>query len=137
MVALDLTVLLFPTPAREQLRRSRHSRTFLVESGVGELWAEMQAGRTEGMQRFFSDPAGNHILMGKGTLPKPTPSSSDAVSNLEVPHGHPHPHLTQSRALNSYSFTGLHTCMQGLGPEAGLAAGQGQKGPRAESLCRP
>uniref|UniRef100_A0A452TBB2 Heat shock protein family A (Hsp70) member 12B n=1 Tax=Ursus maritimus TaxID=29073 RepID=A0A452TBB2_URSMA len=30
--------------AREQLRRSRHSRTFLVESGVGELWAEMQAG---------------------------------------------------------------------------------------------
>lgn len=31
--------------AREQLRRSRHSRTFLVESGVGELWSEMQAGR--------------------------------------------------------------------------------------------
>ncbi|KYO26274.1 heat shock protein 12A isoform B [Alligator mississippiensis] len=30
--------------AREQLRRSRHSRTFLVESGVGELWSEMQAG---------------------------------------------------------------------------------------------
>uniref|UniRef100_G3UEC4 Heat shock protein family A (Hsp70) member 12B n=1 Tax=Loxodonta africana TaxID=9785 RepID=G3UEC4_LOXAF len=30
--------------AREQLRRSRHSRTFLVESGVGELWAELQAG---------------------------------------------------------------------------------------------
>uniref|UniRef100_A0A8B9C3P5 Heat shock protein family A (Hsp70) member 12B n=1 Tax=Anser brachyrhynchus TaxID=132585 RepID=A0A8B9C3P5_9AVES len=29
--------------AREQLRRSRHSRTFLVESGVGELWSEMQA----------------------------------------------------------------------------------------------
>uniref|UniRef100_A0A8C6Z7G6 Heat shock protein family A (Hsp70) member 12B n=1 Tax=Nothoprocta perdicaria TaxID=30464 RepID=A0A8C6Z7G6_NOTPE len=34
--------------AREQLRRSRHSRTFLVESGVGELWAEMQAGETGG-----------------------------------------------------------------------------------------
>ncbi|XP_029450066.1 heat shock 70 kDa protein 12B isoform X1 [Rhinatrema bivittatum] len=30
--------------AREQLRRSRHSRTFLVESGMGELWSEMQAG---------------------------------------------------------------------------------------------
>uniref|UniRef100_A0A8D0HCT7 Heat shock protein family A (Hsp70) member 12B n=1 Tax=Sphenodon punctatus TaxID=8508 RepID=A0A8D0HCT7_SPHPU len=30
--------------AREQLRRSRHSRTFLVESGIGELWSEMQAG---------------------------------------------------------------------------------------------
>ncbi|XP_044285491.1 heat shock 70 kDa protein 12B isoform X2 [Varanus komodoensis] len=30
--------------AREQLRRSRHSRTFLVESGVGELWSEMQTG---------------------------------------------------------------------------------------------
>ncbi|XP_063042324.1 heat shock 70 kDa protein 12B [Engraulis encrasicolus] len=30
--------------AREQLRRSRHSRTFLVESGTGELWSEMQTG---------------------------------------------------------------------------------------------
>ncbi|KAM9331512.1 heat shock 70 kDa protein 12B [Gastrophryne carolinensis] len=30
--------------AREQLRRSRHSRTFLVETGMGELWSEMQAG---------------------------------------------------------------------------------------------
>ncbi|XP_015682747.1 heat shock 70 kDa protein 12B, partial [Protobothrops mucrosquamatus] len=29
---------------REQLRRSRHSRTFLMESGVGELWSEMQTG---------------------------------------------------------------------------------------------
>ncbi|XP_072434247.1 heat shock 70 kDa protein 12B-like isoform X3 [Chiloscyllium punctatum] len=30
--------------AREQLRRSRHSRTFLMESGVGDLWAEMETG---------------------------------------------------------------------------------------------
>uniref|UniRef100_A0A8C4RR73 Heat shock protein 12B n=1 Tax=Erpetoichthys calabaricus TaxID=27687 RepID=A0A8C4RR73_ERPCA len=30
--------------AREQLRRARHSRTFLVESGTGELWSEMQEG---------------------------------------------------------------------------------------------
>ncbi|KAL7975909.1 hypothetical protein Chor_011824 [Crotalus horridus] len=30
--------------SREQLRRSRHSRTFLIESGVGELWSEMQTG---------------------------------------------------------------------------------------------
>nr|XP_015199351.1 PREDICTED: heat shock 70 kDa protein 12B [Lepisosteus oculatus] len=30
--------------AREQLRRARHSRTFVVESGTGELWAEMQTG---------------------------------------------------------------------------------------------
>uniref|UniRef100_A0A3B3QHL1 Heat shock protein 12B n=1 Tax=Paramormyrops kingsleyae TaxID=1676925 RepID=A0A3B3QHL1_9TELE len=30
--------------AREQLRKARHSRTFLVESGTGELWSEMQAG---------------------------------------------------------------------------------------------
>ncbi|PWA27155.1 hypothetical protein CCH79_00011613 [Gambusia affinis] len=29
---------------REQLRRSRHSRTFLVESGTGELWSELQTG---------------------------------------------------------------------------------------------
>uniref|UniRef100_A0A7N8YPQ5 Heat shock protein 12B n=1 Tax=Mastacembelus armatus TaxID=205130 RepID=A0A7N8YPQ5_9TELE len=27
-----------------QLRRSRHSRTFLVESGTGELWSELQTG---------------------------------------------------------------------------------------------
>ncbi|XP_067894460.1 heat shock 70 kDa protein 12B [Heterodontus francisci] len=30
--------------AREQLRRSRQSRTFLMESGVGDLWAEMETG---------------------------------------------------------------------------------------------
>uniref|UniRef100_A0A8C6WV24 Heat shock protein 12B n=1 Tax=Neogobius melanostomus TaxID=47308 RepID=A0A8C6WV24_9GOBI len=30
--------------AREQLRRSRHSRTFMVESGTGELWSELQTG---------------------------------------------------------------------------------------------
>uniref|UniRef100_A0AAR2LAH6 Heat shock protein 12B n=1 Tax=Pygocentrus nattereri TaxID=42514 RepID=A0AAR2LAH6_PYGNA len=30
--------------SREQLRRARHSRTFLVESGTGELWSEMQTG---------------------------------------------------------------------------------------------
>ncbi|XP_043920006.1 heat shock 70 kDa protein 12B [Protopterus annectens] len=30
--------------AREQLRRSRHSRTFVVETGMGELWSEMQTG---------------------------------------------------------------------------------------------
>ncbi|XP_030635848.1 heat shock 70 kDa protein 12B [Chanos chanos] len=30
--------------AREQLRRARHSRTFLVESGTGELWSEMKTG---------------------------------------------------------------------------------------------
>lgn len=45
----NLTVLLpLDSPAREQLRRSRHSRTFLVESGVGELWAELQAGGETG-----------------------------------------------------------------------------------------
>ncbi|XP_064787162.1 heat shock 70 kDa protein 12B [Oncorhynchus masou masou] len=30
--------------AREQLRKARHSRTFLVERGTGELWSEMQTG---------------------------------------------------------------------------------------------
>ncbi|XP_062849355.1 heat shock 70 kDa protein 12B [Trichomycterus rosablanca] len=30
--------------ARTQLRKARHSRTFLVESGTGELWSEMQTG---------------------------------------------------------------------------------------------
>ncbi|XP_015269508.1 PREDICTED: heat shock 70 kDa protein 12B [Gekko japonicus] len=43
-LASDLPIDSSFRQAREQLRRSRHSRTFLVESGVGELWAEMQAG---------------------------------------------------------------------------------------------
>ncbi|XP_061524532.1 heat shock 70 kDa protein 12B [Phycodurus eques] len=30
--------------AREQLRRSRHSRTFVVQSGTGELWSELLTG---------------------------------------------------------------------------------------------
>lgn len=52
----NLTVLLAPPPppAREQLRRSRHSRTFLVESGVGELWAELQAGGETGRWQDMS-----------------------------------------------------------------------------------
>ncbi|KAI4808174.1 hypothetical protein KUCAC02_000240 [Chaenocephalus aceratus] len=37
--------------AREQLRRSRHSRTFLVESGTGELWSELQDWRGNGLRR--------------------------------------------------------------------------------------
>uniref|UniRef100_A0AAV2KPC4 Heat shock 70 kDa protein 12B n=1 Tax=Knipowitschia caucasica TaxID=637954 RepID=A0AAV2KPC4_KNICA len=31
--------------ARQQLRRSRHSRTFAVESGSGELWSELHTGQ--------------------------------------------------------------------------------------------
>lgn len=41
----DLLCLCVFVAAREQLRRSRHSRTFLVESGTGELWSELQTGR--------------------------------------------------------------------------------------------
>lgn len=40
----EWSVCLYIT-AREQLRRARHSRTFLVESGTGELWSEMQKGK--------------------------------------------------------------------------------------------
>lgn len=40
----EWSVCLYIT-AREQLRRARHSRTFLVESGTGELWSEMQTGK--------------------------------------------------------------------------------------------
>lgn len=59
MLTPMLTPVLTPgsVPAREQLRRSRHSRTFLVESGVGELWSEMQAGtRGRGSHRRFPNP---------------------------------------------------------------------------------
>uniref|UniRef100_F1S8C1 Heat shock protein family A (Hsp70) member 12B n=1 Tax=Sus scrofa TaxID=9823 RepID=F1S8C1_PIG len=55
--------------AREQLRKSRHSRTFLVESGVGELWAEMQAG-----DRYMVADCGG------GTVDL-------TVHQLEQPHG--------------------------------------------------
>lgn len=76
-----------PTPAREQLRKSRHSRTFLVESGVGELWAEMQAGG--GTEGCFLGPEGNR--RGKGTFLKwvpdprnPAPTPPSAAPNLVV-----------------------------------------------------
>ncbi|XP_017656416.1 heat shock 70 kDa protein 12B isoform X3 [Nannospalax galili] len=55
--------------AREQLRRSRHSRTFLVESGVGELWAEMQ----EGDRYVVADCGGGTVDL--------------TVHQLEQPHG--------------------------------------------------
>lgn len=55
--------------AREQLRRSRHSRTFLVESGVGELWAEMQ----EGDRYMVADCGGGTVDL--------------TVHQLEQPHG--------------------------------------------------
>uniref|UniRef100_A0A8I6AR33 Heat shock protein family A (Hsp70) member 12B n=1 Tax=Rattus norvegicus TaxID=10116 RepID=A0A8I6AR33_RAT len=55
--------------AREQLRRSRHSRTFLVESGVGELWSEMQ----EGDRYMVADCGGGTVDL--------------TVHQLEQPHG--------------------------------------------------
>ncbi|XP_026856410.1 heat shock 70 kDa protein 12B isoform X1 [Electrophorus electricus] len=57
--------------AREQLRRARHSRTFLVESGTGELWSEMQTGD----KYMVADCGGgtvdltvHQIEQGQGTL---------------------------------------------------------------------
>ncbi|CAB1345608.1 unnamed protein product, partial [Coregonus sp. 'balchen'] len=41
LIALEPEAVHLP---REQLRKARHSRTFLVERGTGELWSEMQTG---------------------------------------------------------------------------------------------
>uniref|UniRef100_A0A665UV94 Heat shock protein 12B n=1 Tax=Echeneis naucrates TaxID=173247 RepID=A0A665UV94_ECHNA len=44
VIDLSMHYTPYPVQSREQLRRSRHSRTFLVESGTGELWSELQTG---------------------------------------------------------------------------------------------
>nr|XP_014426237.2 heat shock 70 kDa protein 12B-like [Pelodiscus sinensis] len=66
--------------AREQLRRSRHSRTFLVESGVGELWAEMQTGRRGRL--LVSGRAG---ALGGSRRQNPTPRPQEGIRPRRQP----------------------------------------------------
>lgn len=75
------------SPAREQLRRSRHSRTFLVEAGVGELWAEMQAGTDKIKDGFrLVSPGGG---AAQGPRPRVPASPSPRAGVPGSAWGHP------------------------------------------------
>ncbi|XP_053797938.1 heat shock 70 kDa protein 12B isoform X2 [Vidua chalybeata] len=85
--------------AREQLRRSRHSRTFLVESGVGELWSEMQAGD----RYIVADCGGGTVDLTVHQIEKPQGTLKELYkASASVPHlrGRFHRHL-QGQASGS------------------------------------
>ncbi|XP_068800025.1 heat shock 70 kDa protein 12B isoform X1 [Struthio camelus] len=69
--------------AREQLRRSRHSRTFLVESGVGELWAEMQAGD----RYIVADCGGGTVDLTVHQIEKPQGTLKELYKASGGPYG--------------------------------------------------
>uniref|UniRef100_A0A8C9KX52 Heat shock protein family A (Hsp70) member 12B n=1 Tax=Serinus canaria TaxID=9135 RepID=A0A8C9KX52_SERCA len=70
-------------PAREQLRRSRHSRTFLVESGVGELWSEMQAGD----RYIVADCGGGTVDLTVHQIEKPQGTLKELYKASGGPYG--------------------------------------------------
>ncbi|XP_065490183.1 heat shock 70 kDa protein 12B [Caloenas nicobarica] len=69
--------------AREQLRRSRHSRTFLVEAGVGELWAEMQAGD----RYIVADCGGGTVDLTVHQIEKPQGTLKELYKASGGPYG--------------------------------------------------
>ncbi|NXR62647.1 HS12B protein, partial [Rhadina sibilatrix] len=69
--------------AREQLRRSRHSRTFLVESGVGELWSEMQAGD----RYIVADCGGGTVDLTVHQIEKPQGTLKELYKASGGPYG--------------------------------------------------
>lgn len=71
------------SPAREQLRRSRHSRTFLVEAGVGELWAEMQAGD----RYIVADCGGGTVDLTVHQIEKPQGTLKELYKASGGPYG--------------------------------------------------
>lgn len=91
LIAPNLTLLLCPTSAREQLRRSRHSRTFLVEAGVGELWAEMQEGEAAGCEGTPQTTQRTFGGLGQGYICEAYPFPQSAA-----------PHPTHSCTPNSF-----------------------------------
>uniref|UniRef100_A0A8C3U942 Heat shock protein family A (Hsp70) member 12B n=1 Tax=Catharus ustulatus TaxID=91951 RepID=A0A8C3U942_CATUS len=68
---------------REQLRRSRHSRTFLVESGVGELWSEMQAGD----RYIVADCGGGTVDLTVHQIEKPQGTLKELYKASGGPYG--------------------------------------------------
>ncbi|XP_069488364.1 heat shock 70 kDa protein 12B isoform X2 [Ambystoma mexicanum] len=69
--------------AREQLRRSRHSRTFLVESGMGELWSEMQ----EGDRYIVADCGGGTVDLTVHQIEQPRGTLKELYKASGGPHG--------------------------------------------------
>uniref|UniRef100_A0A8C9ZVA8 Heat shock protein 12B n=1 Tax=Sander lucioperca TaxID=283035 RepID=A0A8C9ZVA8_SANLU len=69
--------------AREQLRRSRHSRTFLVESGTGELWSELQTGD----RYIVADCGGGTVDLTVHQIEQPQGTLKELYKASGGPHG--------------------------------------------------
>ncbi|XP_068612270.1 heat shock 70 kDa protein 12B [Brachionichthys hirsutus] len=69
--------------AREQLRRSRHSRTFLVESGTGELWSELQTGD----RYIVADCGGGTVDLTVHQIEQPQGTLKELHKASGGPHG--------------------------------------------------
>ncbi|XP_023801506.1 heat shock 70 kDa protein 12B-like [Cyanistes caeruleus] len=104
-----------PLPAREQLRRSRHSRTFLVESGVGELWSEMQAGD----RYIVADCGGGTVDLTVHQIEKPQGTLKElykASGGMGVPF---HPFFPRPGVLPGHQ-TRAEISNPGWDPKSGL-----------------
>nr|XP_020499291.1 heat shock 70 kDa protein 12B [Labrus bergylta] len=69
--------------AREQLRRSRHSRTFLVESGTGEFWSELQTGD----RYVVADCGGGTVDLTVHQIEQPQGTLKELYKASGGPHG--------------------------------------------------
>ncbi|XP_072310783.1 heat shock 70 kDa protein 12B isoform X2 [Eucyclogobius newberryi] len=69
--------------AREQLRRSRHSRTFVVESGTGELWSELQTGD----RYVVADCGGGTVDLTVHQVEQPQGTLKELYKASGGPHG--------------------------------------------------
>ncbi|KAK7909579.1 hypothetical protein WMY93_014263 [Mugilogobius chulae] len=69
--------------AREQLRRSRHSRTFVVESGTGELWSELQTGD----RYVVADCGGGTVDLTVHQIEQPQGTLKELYKASGGPHG--------------------------------------------------
>uniref|UniRef100_A0AAQ4RID1 Heat shock protein 12B n=1 Tax=Gasterosteus aculeatus aculeatus TaxID=481459 RepID=A0AAQ4RID1_GASAC len=67
----------------EQLRRSRHSRTFLVESGTGELWSELQTGD----RYIVADCGGGTVDLTVHQIEQPQGTLKELYKASGGPHG--------------------------------------------------
>ncbi|XP_077598342.1 heat shock 70 kDa protein 12B [Stigmatopora nigra] len=69
--------------AREQLRRSRHSRTFFVESGTGDLWSELQTGD----KYIVADCGGGTVDLTVHQIEQPQGTLKELYKASGGPHG--------------------------------------------------
>ncbi|CAL9694221.1 unnamed protein product [Knipowitschia caucasica] len=69
--------------ARQQLRRSRHSRTFAVESGSGELWSELHTGD----RYVVADCGGGTVDLTVHQIEQPQNTLKELYKASGGPHG--------------------------------------------------